>query len=83
MANRSATFYIEGNNAILEIRKKNAKPMPIREMAGLIWRRIRELNTTPLFGRVASKRNIADMPPRRVAVKYKSIKRGNSEWPSI
>ena len=76
LANTSATFYIDNNNALLAILKNSAEPTSIQAMAGLIWHRIRELNITPLFGRVPSKRNIADMPTRRVKIQYKYLKRG-------
>ena len=44
-------------------------------MAGPIWRRIRELNITPWIDRVPSKRDIADLPTRRVQIKYKSMRK--------
>ena len=77
MAKRSVTFYIDNNvyidnNALLAIRKNSAKLISIQAMAGLIWHRIRELNITPMFERVPSKRNIAELPTRRAQVKYKS-----------
>ena len=75
LANKSVTFYID-NNALLAILKNSAKPTPIQAMNGLIWRRIRELNITPRFERAPSKRNIADLPTRRVKIQYKSLERG-------
>ena len=75
VANKSATFYIDNNNALLAILKNSAKPTSIQATAGPIWRRIRELNITPWFGRVPSKRNIADLPTRSVKIQYKSLKR--------
>ena len=82
LANKSVTFYID-NNALLAILKNSAKPTPIQAMNGLIWRRIRELNITPRFERAPSKRNIADLPTRRVKIRYKSQKGINPAWPSI
>merc|ERR1719158_1830588 len=43
LGNKSATFYIDSNNALLAILKNSAKPTSIQAMAGLIWHRIREL----------------------------------------
>ena len=64
--NQSVTFYIDNNNALLAILKNSAKPVAIQAMTGLIWHRIQELNITPWFERVPSKRNIADLPTRHV-----------------
>ena len=72
--NQSVTFYID-NNALLAILKNSAKPVAILAMTGLIWHRIQELNITPRFERVPSKRNIADLPTRHVKIKYKAMKR--------
>ena len=73
--NQSVTFYIDNNNALSAILKNSAKPLAIRAMTGLIWHRIQELNITPRFERVPSKRNIADLPTRHVKIKYKALKR--------
>ena len=73
LPNRSSTFYIE-NSALLAILKNSANPIAIQATTGLLWRRIRELNITPMIGRVPSKRNIADLPTLRIHVKYKSVK---------
>ena len=75
LENRLVTFYIN-NNAMLEILQNSATPASIQAMKGLIWHRIRELNITSRFGRVPSKRNIAELPTRSVKIKYKSRKRG-------
>ena len=75
LRNQSVTFYIDNNNALLAILKNSAKPIAIQAMTGLIWHRIQELNITPWFERVPSKRNIADLPTRHVKIKYKSLKR--------
>ena len=66
LANRTVTFYIDNNNAMSAILKNSAKPTSIQAMTGLIWHIVREINITPRFGRVPSKRNIADLPTRRV-----------------
>ena len=75
LANRPAAFYIDNNNAILEILKNPAKPMAMQAMTGLLWNRIRELNITPLIERVQSKRIISGLPTRRFSIKYKSSTR--------
>ena len=72
---RSAAFYFDSNNALLAILKNSANPTDIQATTGLIWDRARELNITPMSGRVPSKRNIADLSTRRASIKYKSIKR--------
>ena len=75
LGNKSPTFYIGNNNALLAILKKSAKPTYIQAMNGLIWHRVRELNITPSSERVPSKRNIADLPTRTVKIQYESPKR--------
>ena len=74
LRNHSVTFYIDSNNALLAILKNCAKSAAIHPMAGLIWHRIQELDITPRFGRVPSKRNIDDLPTRHVKIKYKTLK---------
>ena len=76
LANRSVTFYIDNNDALLAILKNSARPTSIQATTGLIWKRIRELNITPMFERAPPKRNIADLPTRSGEIKYKSLKRG-------
>ena len=76
LANKSVTFYIDKNNALLAILKNSATPTSTQAMAGLIWHRIRALNVTPWFERVPSKRNIPDLPTRSVKIQYKSLIRG-------
>ena len=75
LANKSVTFYIDNTNSMMAILKNSAKPTSIQAKAGIIWHRIRELNITPRVERVQSKRNIADLPTRRVQIQYKYLKR--------
>ena len=76
LGDRSVAFYIENNNALLEILKNSSHPDSIQATSGPIWRRIRGLNITPMFERAPPKRNIADLPTRSGEIKYKSLKRG-------
>ena len=64
LRNKAVTFYIDNDNALQASVKNNAGPTVIQGMVALIWRRLRDLNVTPWFGRVPSKRNIADLPTR-------------------
>ena len=82
LANQSSTFYNDNNDALMAILKNAAMPIPIQETTGPIWHRIRELNITPPFEHVQSKRNIADMHTIGVETKYKCLKRDKSRMTS-
>ena len=73
---RTATFYIDNNNALQALVKNSGNPIEIQALAALIWHRIRDLGIIPWFERVPSKRNIADHHTRNIRIKYNSRKRG-------
>ena len=65
---KSATFYIDNNNALQALVRNTARPTVIQCMVALIWHRIRDFRITPWSERVQSKRNLADLPTRRVQI---------------
>ena len=67
---KSATFYIDNNNALVALIKNSATPIAIQALTAQIWHRIRELEISPWFERVPSKRNIADLHTRHVKIPY-------------
>ena len=70
LRDKSVTFYIDNDNALQALVKNTAGPTVIQGMVALIWHRIRDLRITPWFERVPSKRNIADLPTRGVAIPF-------------
>ena len=67
---RSVTFYIDNDNALQALVRNCAGPTVIQGMVALIWHRLRDLDITPWFERVHSKRNIADLPTRGVPIPF-------------
>ena len=62
LRNKSATFYIDNNNAICALIENAANPPEIQATVGAIWHRMRDLRIAPWFDRVPSKRNIDALP---------------------
>ena len=73
---KSVTFYIDNNNAREAIIKNSATPIAIQALTALIWHRIRDLDISPWFERVPSKRNIADLPTRYSEIPYQVTSTG-------
>ena len=67
---KTVACYTDNNNALRSIVKNSGATIDIQEFADLIWRRIRDLGSSPWFGRVPSKRNIADLNTRYVKMPY-------------
>lgn len=72
----SVVFYIDNNNAIEAVVKNSATPLFIRSRTALIWHRVSDLRISARFGRFPSKRNVTDLPKRRVAIPYKTSSTG-------
>ena len=68
--NQSVTFYIDNDNALQALVRNCAGPSVVQGLVALIWHRLRDLNVTPWFERVPSKRNIDDLPTRGVAIPF-------------
>ena len=70
---RNITFYVDNNNALAALVSNAPGPPVIAAMTQLIWLCILELGIAAWFERVPSKRNIADLPTKRIALPFASL----------
>ena len=64
LGDKSITFYVDNNNALIALTKADSKREVIMVLARLFWAIVARRRITPWSGRVDSDYNIADVPTR-------------------
>ena len=78
---KTTPFHLDGKNEVKALVKNNENPDISAAITHLSWYRMGQLGKTPWFEWVPSRRDIADLPTRKVRIPFKYLNKGG--WPNL